>query len=292
VSDSVVTTAITAAVQPVTKLIETISAGIGEVYEPFGIVRRAKAEAKAEIIRAETDVEKQEIARRAAERLVAQEVRRQENIEAVVDAAAKKLPATVSADPVDPDWTARFVDAAQDISNTQLRELFAAVLAREVTKPGSSSKRTLGILRDLSAVEANTFLLAARYLWANTAGDRFIVLTSEALHEAAYGLNYGCLLELEAIGLLVHRPTILRLVPGQVLTYYGRRLRYEPPPDPPAEQGTRVIPLTMPGAELAAVVTAAPHREYFAAAVDRFGIHYGGGKLVRVDVEGGAVGDG
>ena len=66
---------------PVTKLVEVISQGVGALYEPIGIVRRAKAEAKAGIVRARNAGEVASIEQRVAARLAHREAMRQENIE-------------------------------------------------------------------------------------------------------------------------------------------------------------------------------------------------------------------
>jgi hypothetical protein len=164
---------------PFTKLIEVVAAGTGVIYEPTRVVREAKAHAKAEIIRAEaaekiaemkqraaithgktelvlaeTDEKISEMNERAAKRLYYTEMARQENIERIVDLAADALPPNVSDKPVAQDWSRQFFAGAQDVSDKELRLLWAKILAGEVAEPQSFSKRTLEALRQIDRQEA------------------------------------------------------------------------------------------------------------------------------------------
>ncbi|HAS8313071.1 TPA: DUF2806 domain-containing protein [Vibrio vulnificus] len=109
--------------EPVTKLIEVTSAGIGKLYHPLGIVRQAKADAKAKIIIAKADAEIAELNKRANERVEHREMLRQNNIENVVSIAANEMPTEVSENPVDVDWTLQFFDAAQDVCDNDMQLL-------------------------------------------------------------------------------------------------------------------------------------------------------------------------
>ncbi len=153
---------------PATKLIEAMHAAVGTVYRPQAIRReadaeayaievRARAEAKAHAIQAEGDARVQELAQRARNRLVTLELGRQENIDAIVEEALGLLPESVSDEPVDRDWMSRFFQECQDVSDEELRKLWAKLLANEVAEPGGCSRRTLTVLRDVSPNEARRF---------------------------------------------------------------------------------------------------------------------------------------
>ena len=143
--------------KPFEKLIDACAAGAGHLYEPVGIRRRAHAEADAQLILAEAKGRETEVALRAAHRLLDIEQRRQQNIEAVVEKARLSLPLTVSEKPVDPDWSARFFSQVEDVSNEDMQLLWGKLLAGEVAEPGSFSPRTLRIVSDLTALEAELF---------------------------------------------------------------------------------------------------------------------------------------
>lgn len=142
---------------PVTKLIEVVAAGCGRLYEPTGIRRKARAEGDAAVILEGARGRVSELRDRAAQRLLDTEERRQQNIEAITEDAIKRLPGTVSDDPVDQDWAARFFSECQDISNEEMRSVWARLLAGEVARPGSFSPRTLWVLKNLTRREAQLF---------------------------------------------------------------------------------------------------------------------------------------
>lgn len=92
-----------------------------------------------------------------------QGVKRRANLMAVVGEAADQIGADASEDPVDPDWTARFFEYAQDVTPEDLQRLWGAALAREVERPGTVPARALDLLRNLSRTELGVLeRLAAR----------------------------------------------------------------------------------------------------------------------------------
>lgn len=164
--------------QPLTKLIETVSCGIGKLYEPTHIKRLAKA--KAEEIRVISDTvadnlnlpvsyhngeigidatDANGLVQRAENRFLFQQMKKQQNIEAVVENAYEELSKTtvVSSNPVDEDWISSFFDFVANVSNDQMQILWGKVLAGEVEKPGSFSIRTLDVLRKMTQEDARCF---------------------------------------------------------------------------------------------------------------------------------------
>jgi hypothetical protein len=66
--------------RPATVLIEKISDAVGGVFKPYQLVRVAKAEAQAERVRAETQIEISDLQRRAFHRFLEEEGKKQKNI--------------------------------------------------------------------------------------------------------------------------------------------------------------------------------------------------------------------
>jgi hypothetical protein len=219
--------------KPVTKLVETVAHGIGVLYEPYRIRRQAEAEAeaieiKAEaeagalVIRAKSEIKVRELAARAGERIAFRELRRQENIERITAKALPLLPNEVAEQPVDPDWTAHFFENCQDISDEQIQQLWARILAGEVSAPGTFSLRTLGIVKMLTKEDAGLFTRFCTYVWQ----------TSEKLEAILYpphnrrfaGEEYDVLLRLQWMGLLICQPKMLLKVGAPAeFTYWGTR---------------------------------------------------------------------
>lgn len=69
--------------KPATRLIEKVSDAVGGIFKPWQIGRLAKAEAKAELIRADAEIQITDLQRRSIQRFVNEEARNQSNIEAI-----------------------------------------------------------------------------------------------------------------------------------------------------------------------------------------------------------------
>ena len=181
---------ITVQVPAFEKLVTVVASGIGAVAGPILAPWMARQDAKAKLIEAgaqadslQTIAQAQASARRAltaanatsgtveitreqiVQRLEFQEQKRQLNIASVVRQAAEELgDEEVGAGEPDHDWTARFFEYVQDVSEEDVRRIWARILAGEVRTPGRVSLRTLSILRNMSRLEAELFSEAMRYV--------------------------------------------------------------------------------------------------------------------------------
>ena len=104
-----------------------------------GIVRIAEAESKGDEIKA------------LAELKIREWNRQQQNRAAVVVEAKKYLPQSVPEESPDSDWINDFFRAVENISEQQLRTVFAKLLADEIGKPGTFSRRAISIAREMRA---------------------------------------------------------------------------------------------------------------------------------------------
>ena len=146
------------------------------------------------------------------QRIEFQERKRQANIVAVVDRAALQLEdSRVPAVEPNHDWTARFFGEVQDVSSEEMQVLWGSVLAGEVREPGTTSIRTLGILKDLDAITARLFsrLCSAAVYLKGRDGEifdgRVPSLAGDAAHNSLekYGLGFGALNRLNEHGLII-----------------------------------------------------------------------------------------
>ncbi len=90
---------------------------------------------------------------RALQRERKRREQRQKNLESIIRLAHKSCKNETAGDP-DQDWLYRFFDMAQDIHNSSMQRLWAQVLKREVTNPGSTSMKALQVLKDMTPKEA------------------------------------------------------------------------------------------------------------------------------------------
>ena len=180
----------------ISKLIDYVAAGVGGIAGPLLAPWAARRRAKAAVIEAQGQADAQRIlAASEAQQMHTisqaqleahalfdapthpdavgtgevdpvgqawqfQQDKRIRNIQAVAEAAAAELgDETVSSDDPDPDldWAARFFSNVQDVSSAEMQQLWARVLAGEVRQAGSTSVRTLEILRNLDRRIATVF---------------------------------------------------------------------------------------------------------------------------------------
>ena len=177
--------------EPLKRLIEVISNGIGNIYQPYLI--RKTADAKAYEIRTisealgerqqalpnseytdgkiklslinKVSIDSPSLLDRTAARIEYQNQRQQQNIEAVCASAATELDNEQSVPETKPDseWVSRFINIASEISTETVQDLWGRILAGEIKKPGSFSLRTLEVLRNLSSKEAESFAKLGNY---------------------------------------------------------------------------------------------------------------------------------
>ena len=141
---------------------------------------------------------------RAQKRLQFKEQKRQKNIENITQKAANNLEkeGEVSNNPVDKDWITRFFSYAEDISDEEMQELWARILAGEVERPKSYSLRTLDVLRNLSREEADVFMKFAALNIKSSEKCFILNFKNEALLKYKYGLNFNDRLLLEELGII------------------------------------------------------------------------------------------
>jgi len=200
----------------IAKLIDVVSKGIGTLYKPRVMRKEADAEAykievlanaEAKKILIEGDA-KIELIQRTKERLYYQELNRQKNIEEIAEKSIKFLDKNVSDEPVDEDWRTRFFSKAQDITGEEMQEIWAKILAGEVSQPRSISLRTLEVVANISKEEAKIFQRACNL--ASGRGWIWKVGKTESLND--FGINYGDLLELREAGLIHNGDNLVRII--------------------------------------------------------------------------------
>lgn len=86
--------------------------------------------------------------------------RKQQNLEVIIQKAIMYCSDSEITDRADVDWFNSFTELAEGISNPTMQELWAKILAYEVTKPGSFSLKTLKAFRTMSIGEAKLFAKA------------------------------------------------------------------------------------------------------------------------------------
>lgn len=166
--------------------IDRISAGFGKRYKPKAIrdegsakaqalleterakadakayrtVKVAEAESQANLVKLKGDIEAAALAERAGARFLQTALRKQENVEAIVDESVALLTLEQDEEPaaIEDDWIMRFLEYAENVSDEQLRRVWAQILAdKAVVSRRSLSLLTLDSLRLLEPHQAESF---------------------------------------------------------------------------------------------------------------------------------------
>jgi uncharacterized repeat protein (TIGR03899 family) len=185
------------------------------LYNPRAIRKEAEAEAykkevlaKAEAKKALIEMESQiELIERAKERLVNQEMNRQINLEEIAEKSIKYLDQNISEQPVDEDWRTRFFNKAQDVSDTEMQEIWAKILAGEVSHPKSVGLRTLDVISNISKDEAIKFQIACSL----SSYKSLIWKIGNNNSLDIYGLTYGDLMILRDSGLIHDSDNLVKI---------------------------------------------------------------------------------
>ena len=195
--------------EPITELVKVVSNGIGTLYEPKRIRKKAEAEAKAleitERSRTNAEIERRERLSesdiRIQNRLLAQERKRQKNIDDIVVIAANQLKGAreVPKDKVSVDWATRFFNTVQDISEDEMKLIWGKLLAGEVETPGSYSLRTLELLKNLSSDEARLFSEVSNLALRRV--NEVLIIRRDNINEE-YGFSFDNILALTDAGLI------------------------------------------------------------------------------------------
>ena len=105
---------------------------------------------------------------RAYRRKKLDELRKQQNMEAIVLRAIQYCSDETITDRADQDWFSSFVTFAEGISNKSMQDLWAKILAGEVSQPGSFSLKTLQTFRTMSITEAKLLAKACSLAMTDT----------------------------------------------------------------------------------------------------------------------------
>lgn len=185
--------------KPGTKLIEKVSDAIGVLYEPTRIRKKAKAEAEAKRTELISKLELEGIEKRAVERFLKRETKRQENIENITIQAAQNLSETDNVSDIDEDWFEAFFRECEDINDEQMQTLWGKILSEEAKTKGSFSRRTLKLLSTLSKEEANLITSFGKFVWQASNLTPILITDDQGNTE---GITFNELSILDSLGVI------------------------------------------------------------------------------------------
>ncbi len=216
--------------KPATVLIERVSDAIGGIFEPWQIRRVAQAKADANKIEAASQIEVTKLQRRALQRFLVEEAKKQNNIESITSKALPQVKADATPENIEADWITNFFDKCRLISDEEMQLLWSKVLAGEANSPGAYSKRTINFLSSLDKSDAILFQSLCSFGWLLGNVKPLIYDVENPIYNR-HGINFNSLKHLDDIGLLsfdnlagyrqIHLPKRVRVL------YYGTPIDIE-----------------------------------------------------------------
>jgi hypothetical protein len=252
--------------KPATILIEKISEAIGGIFKPWQIRRVAEAEGEAERIKAVTQIEISKLQRRALQRFIAEEAKKQNNIESITAKALPDIGENAQPQNIEDDWITNFFDKCKLISSEEMQALWSKVLSGEANSPGTYSKRTVNFLGSLDMSDAAMFQALCSFGWIIGKSTPLIFDVGADIY-AKHGINFGSLKHLDEIGLLSFDSLggyklmgFQRIFP---INYYGDPLIIEMGKEKDNELNIGHVILSKVGQELSSICGAKPIPEFY-----------------------------
>jgi hypothetical protein len=213
--------------KPADTLIKKVSLAVGSLFEPWQIKRVAKAKTEADLINAVSEIEITDLYRRSMSRFVEEEATKQENMEEIIKKSIPHLNEKSDPNEMNDDWVTNFFDKSRIISDNEMQNLWAQVLAGEANSPGTYSKRTVNFLSSLDKKDAELFQILCRYCcWII---DSLVPLIFDIKNDIydKNGINFKSLIHLDSIGLIHFEINgfIMQNIPKKfTVSYYGKLL--------------------------------------------------------------------
>ena len=200
------------------------------IYNVYGVPRRIQNETKARIASVrginESDLSDEQKQQLTFWHYVKADEQR--NMVSVVERAIPQLTGNAKPEDVEPDWYRNFFSKQCHVSDSEMQEIWARILAGEANQPGSFSKRTLSILSDLDKEEAEVFAKLCCFAWE--LGGRLTPLIVKGVHNnpiySRHSISFPALSHFQTIGLLQFSPLTPFTFSSDYssIYYFGRKL--------------------------------------------------------------------
>ncbi len=213
--------------------------------------------------------------KRIDNRIWLREERWQSNIENIVLKAIEFARRKEGSDnPVNPDWIVGFFNIAQDCSNSEMQYLWAKLLANEIDKPHSISRRTLSLVKLLEPKEAQVFTALCNCIWTlvDTTNLKEKVLIkdmykAEEYSDESWGFDSSYIPHLESIGLVYE--SFIDMKPKRVYKVSFFDTDHKLQSNKKKDQ-LEIICLTKVGKEIFDIIDPTPNKNYYEITIDYF----------------------
>jgi len=186
---------------------------------------------RLDLLKAESEIQVDDLRRRALHRFVEEETRYQSNIENTILKAIPQLDDEADPSQVEDDWITNFFDKCRIVSDDEMQTLWSRVLAGEANAPGAFSKRTVNILFDLEKHDAELLTNLCGFGWKINEILTPLIFDVEGDIYNIKEINFSTLSHLESIGLIrftgLTQFTKQHVPKGLRVSYFGQALDLE-----------------------------------------------------------------
>ena len=262
--------------KPIDTLVQRFSDAIAGSFRPRQIRRVAQAEADAAKIREESALEIRVLRERADRRTDEENLRHQQNMETIAGKAIGHLKDDANPEAVDEDWFASFFDKARLVSDDQLQDVWAHILAGEANQSGSFSKRTLSTVADMSREDAVLFTALCGFVVDFASGSDLLVFNHRADIYRSRGITFDALFDLDAMGLIrfnsVEGFAKNGFAETEYASYFGTPVRLDTTEDNRSGLSTGTVLMTEVGRQVRTICGAEPVPEFLEYAKERWAL--------------------
>ncbi len=206
-------------------------------------------------------------------------LRKQKNIETIMEKTFSFCANNSIDKRADLDWFNRYITLAEDVSNKTMQDLWAKILAGELARPGSFSLKALKVFRDMSIVDAKLFAKACSLAVKDQSKKNIRIVSGSYqqpglfnflnkdrqrhINLSHFGLNYADILSLADNHLLYKQESESSIMAsGDTinLNYNGSPLKLS---GKKANIAIQFYKFTAIGTELAQLISDKPNDEFF-----------------------------
>ncbi|HEX8515236.1 MAG TPA: DUF2806 domain-containing protein [Bacteroidia bacterium] len=263
--------------KPIEKLLSLVGDAFGTLYKPKAIKNEADAEAyKIEVLErakskalSESKLREVDTLNIIQSRVLHQELQKQSNIDSVIQIAKEQIEQeeTVSEEPVNKDWSTRFFNIVEDISDSEMQSLWGRILAGEVKTPKSYSLRTLEILKNFSKEDAMVFSKIGKCALKADHINFIYYPDSGKILKELFEISFDDILYMAEIGLVAYETNLtlklpLSIAETKLVVQNGiKAVIVRRPPGCP-EQVIPALYFTKPGCELLSLLDPYHNEKY------------------------------
>ena len=217
-------------------------------------------------------------------------LRKQKNIETIMEKTFAFCASKTIDKRTDLDWFNRYITLAEDVSNNTMQDLWAKILAGELSRSGSYSLKALKVFRDMSIVDAK-LLAKACSMAVKDQSKKNIRLISGAYQQPGlfnlfnkdrqkfinlshFGLNYADILSLADNNLLYKQESESSMMTsGEALSFHYNGIALKLTSKKP-NIALQFYKFTSIGAELAHLISDKPNHDYFTILKQQLSYHF------------------